>query len=229
MRVYIVPYRDRKEHLEFFKTYLPHVDTLDYKVLVVQQCDTLPFNRGAMKNIGFLAVKQLYPENYKEISLIFNDVDIMPYKEGVFHTDTDVGVVRHNYGYPTCLSASFVIKAGDFEKAGGFPNIWSWGLEDYIMQERVLAVGLKIDRTRFRQVGDRSVLQFFDGMARDVSTLPVEAARKKHAKDGLNTVACRFEIEGDFVQVRQFSCMYPPDKNVVVRDIRTLGVNSSKR
>ena len=93
-----------------------------------------------MKNIGFLAVKQLYPHTYKDISLIFNDVDIMPFKEGVFYADTMPGIVRHNYGYTTCLSASFVIQAGDFERTGGFPNLWTWGLEDFLLQERVFAV-----------------------------------------------------------------------------------------
>jgi len=230
MRVYVVPYRDRAEHLEFFKTYLPHVDPLDHRVLVVHQLDQRPFNRGAMKNIGFLAVKQLYPETYKEISIVFNDVDIMPYKVGVFYADTLPGVVRHNYGYTTCLSASFVIKAGDFERAGGFPNLWTWGLEDYLMQERVLAVGFKIDRTRFKPVGDRSVLQFFDGMTRNMSTLDVAGTRQKHARDGLNTLRADFTIEEDgTVAVRDFVCLYPPDTKMVVQDIRQLGVNAEKR
>ena len=230
MRVYVVPYRDRTAHLEFFKTYLPHVDPSDHRVLVVHQLDQRPFNRGAMKNIGFLAVKQLYPDTYKGISIVFNDVDIMPYKEGVFYADTVPGVVRHNYGYTTCLSASFVIKAGDFERAGGFPNLWTWGLEDYLMQERVLSVGLKIDRSRFKPVGDRSVLQFFDGMTRNMSTLDVAGTRQKHSRDGLNTLRADFTIEEDgTVAVRDFGCLYPPDTKMVVQDIRQLGVNASKR
>jgi hypothetical protein len=231
MRVYIVPYRDRKEHLEFFKTYLPHVDPgTDYRVLVVHQCDQRPFNRGAMKNIGFLAVKQLYPDTYKDVTLIFNDVDIMPYKEGVFHTDTGGGVVRHNYGYTSCLSASFVIKGRDFEACGGFPNFWTWGLEDFFIQERVLRVGLKIDRSRFHPVGHKAVLQFFDGITRPVSTLNVDALRRKHERDGWDSVQCRFDVEGDFVQVWSFTCPFGPDDAPVVhRDIRTMGVNMFPR
>jgi hypothetical protein len=196
----------------------------------ISPCDQRALNRGAMKNIGFMAVKQLYPETYREISLIFNDVDIMPYKEGVFYADTLPGVVRHNYGYTTCLSASFVIKAGDFERAGGFPNLWTWGLEDFLMQERVLAAGLSIDRTRFRPVGDRRVLQFFDGMTRDMSTLDVAATRQRHKRDGLPSVSAEFTIEADgTVRVTDFSCMYAPDGNVVVTDIRDLGVNQRTR
>lgn len=229
MRIYIVPYRDRAEHLEFFKTYISHVDpkTSDYRVLIIHQRDQRPFNRGAMKNIGFLAVKQLYPHTYKDISLIFNDVDIMPFKEGVFYADTMPGIVRHNYGYTTCLSASFVIQAGDFERTGGFPNLWTWGLEDFLLQERVFAAGLKIDRSRFKPVGDRSVLQFFDGITRNMSTLDVASTRQRHAKDGLNTLQARFTVEEDgTVQVNDFVCMYTPDSKIVVKDIRDLGVNA---
>ena len=220
--------------MEFFKTYLSHVDpdTASYRVLVVHQNpnDKRPFNRGAMKNVGFLAVKQLYPDTYKNVSIIFNDVDIMPFREGVFHADTVPGVVRHNYGYTTCLSAHFVIKAGDFERAGGFPNIWTWGLEDYLLQERVLSVGLKIDRSRFRPTGDRTVLQFFDGMTRNMSTLDVAGTRQKHARDGLPTLRADFVVEGDGpffeVKVKHFDSMYTPDSKVVVKDIRELGVNA---
>ena len=229
MRVYIVPYRDRAEHLEFFTTYLPHVEEGEYSVLVVEQCDQRPFNRGAMKNIGFFAVKRLYPTTYRDITLVFNDVDIMPYKKDIFHTETLPGVVRHNYGYTSCLSASFVIKAGDFEKTNGFPNLWTWGLEDYILQERVLAAGLTIDRSRFRPVGDRSVLQFFDGMTRSVSTLDVAGTRKRHVHDGLQSLHADFTVENNrFVKVNGFTPPFPPDRQTVEKDIRSLGVNVSK-
>ncbi len=58
---FIVPYRDRKEHLTFFSVYMKHVlsdyDPKDYIVRFVHQKDGRPFNRGGMKNIGFLAIK----------------------------------------------------------------------------------------------------------------------------------------------------------------------------
>ena len=229
MRVYIVPYRDRQEHLEFFTTYLPHVEQGDYSILVVEQCDKRPFNRGAMKNIGFLAVKRLYPNTYRDVTLVFNDVDIMPFKQHIFHTETTPGTVRHNYGYTTCLSASFVIKAGDFEKTNGFPNLWTWGLEDYLLQERVLAAGLTIDRSRFKPVGDRSVLQFFDGMTRSVSTLDVATTRRRHTNDGLQSLNANFTVEPDgYVKVHGFTSSYPPDTQTVEKDIRTLGINYTK-
>ena len=32
-----------------------------------------------MKNIGFIAMKEKYADNYKDITFVFNDVDTMPY------------------------------------------------------------------------------------------------------------------------------------------------------
>ncbi len=58
--VFIVPYRDREHHLKFFSVYMKHVmsdyDPSTYEIYIVHQKDGRPFNRGGMKNIGFLAV-----------------------------------------------------------------------------------------------------------------------------------------------------------------------------
>jgi hypothetical protein len=221
MRVFIVPYRNRLEHKTFFLNYLPHV-VGESRVLFVHQCDSRPFNRGAMKNIGFLAVKALYPDTYKDIDLVFNDVDIMPYTKDIFYYDTTPGVIKHNYGYETCLSASFVIKGGDFELTNGFPNLWTWGLEDFIIQERALARGLRIDRSRFRPVGSRAVLQFFDGITRPMSAYGVTETRARHRSDGLSAMKAAYTVVGDMVDVANFSCMYPPDKVIVEMDLRRI-------
>lgn len=224
MKIVIVPYRDRLEHLTFFKTYLPTVMT-DYELMVVHQRDQRPFNRGAMKNVGFLAVKQKYPDQYRDATLIFQDVDIMPYKSGIFDYEAEPGVVHHYYGYESCLSACFAIKGADFEKANGFPNLWEWGVEDYIMQARVLKNGCRIDRSHFYLVGSRQVLQFFDGITRTVSTRNVEEIQAMHALDGLSTITCNFHFDGDFVQVTGFTTLHPPTQSVV-RHIKELGVNA---
>jgi len=55
-RVFIIPYRDRKEQMYFFQKYSSLIldDILkDSEIYFSHQYDSRPFNRGGMKNIGF--------------------------------------------------------------------------------------------------------------------------------------------------------------------------------
>jgi hypothetical protein len=58
-RVFIVPYRNRKQQKFFFSKYMTYLleDTNDYEIYFSHQSDKRSFNRGATKNIGFLALK----------------------------------------------------------------------------------------------------------------------------------------------------------------------------
>ena len=80
-RVFIVPYRNRVQHKFFFSKYMSFIleDKDDYEIYFSHQCDARTFNRGAIKNIGFIAIKNKYPEHYKDITFIFNDVDTIPF------------------------------------------------------------------------------------------------------------------------------------------------------
>ena len=153
--IFIIPYRDRSEEKAFFqqkmKEILPDMSPEKYRLLFIHQNDpVLPFNRGAMKNIGFLVVKYLYPENYKNITLVFNDVDTTPVsKETIRHYTTTPNVIKHFYGFPHALCGIFSILAGDFEKLNGFPNYYSWGFEDNLLYQRAIRHGIHVDRTVF--------------------------------------------------------------------------------
>lgn len=221
-KIFIIPYRDRPEHKTFFLNYIKNVMVDDdYEVYFSTQSDQRPFNRGAMKNIGFLAMKEKYPD-YKNISFIFNDVDIMPYTKGVFRYDTLPGVIQHNYGYVSCLSASFVIKGEDFEKINGFPNIWAWGLEDNLIQERAIAHHLRIDRTSFSPLGSRRVLQLFDGISRLLSAQPIWVTKSQFKHDGLSTLTNMvYDIESPHINIRQFDSQFEPEPTVET-DLRNL-------
>ena len=84
--VFIIPYRGRERDKEIFLRHmktevLADEDETSYTMFFAHQKDDRPFNRGAMKNIGFLAVKDTYPDHYKDIVFIFNDVDTVPIKK----------------------------------------------------------------------------------------------------------------------------------------------------
>ena len=79
MIVFIVPYRDRENQKIFFNRHMKKIilkgliEGKDYELMFIHQNDKREFNRGAMRNIGFLVVKSLYPDDYKEITLVFLD------------------------------------------------------------------------------------------------------------------------------------------------------------
>ena len=188
-RIFIIPYRNRLEHKFFFCNQMTFIleGQDDYQILFVHQDDKRNFNRGAIKNIGFLAIKEKYPDNYKEITFIFNDVDTLPFHR-IFDYETIPGVVRHYYGFENALGGIVVIKGVDFEKLNGYPNFWGWGMEDACLQKRCYKYNIKIDRSQFYPIGSPEILQLFDGVSRLLSKKDYSRMIQDNGYDGLKTI-----------------------------------------
>ena len=188
--VFIVPYRDREPHRVFFNTYIykvmEDVPPEDWIFYFVHQNDKRPFNRGAMKNIGFLALKTAYPDDYKNIIFIFNDVDTLPYDKNVLNYHTEYGVIKHFYGFHFALGGIFSIRGVDFERINGFPNYWAWGGEDNLIHERAKQFGLTIDRSNFFTIGNMKILQFADGLKRLICRDELATSIMPNNSDGLS-------------------------------------------
>ena len=225
--IFIVPYRDRKQQYEFFSAHMRGVladySPDSYKIYYIHQTDTREFNRGAMKNIGFLMVKERYPADYRNITLVFNDIDIMPFTKNFFEYDTTAGVIKHFYGFVYTLGGIVSIKAGDFENIGGFPNFWAWGYEDNMLQKRVLDAGLKIDRSNFYPILDKNVLLLHSGISRVVNEK--EYSRYlKNTTEGFHSISeVNYKVNEDtgFVDVSSFMTGTQPEKKSdVTYDLR---------
>jgi len=213
--VFIIPYRDRVEHKEFFTVYMKHVlediPKTDYEIYFVEQKNTLPFNRGAMKNIGFLALKYKYPNHYKNITFVFNDVDTVPYSKNIINYDTTPGIVKHYYGFKFALGGIFSIKGEDFERTNGFPNFWAWGGEDNYMQKRVEYAGLYIDRSVFFNILDKNILQLCDGVKRLICRKEAATVVNMTTSDGLVTIRnLNYEFKDEYINVYNFQTMRDP-------------------
>ena len=218
-RIFIVPYRNRIQQKFFFSKQMDFIleDSTDYEIYFVHQCDTRNFNRGATKNIGFLAMKQKYPDNYKDITFIFNDVDTLPFHK-IFDYETTQSVVKHYYGFETALGGILAIKGSDFEKINGYPNYWGWGMEDACLQKRCLAYNLKIDRSHFYPIGSPEILQLFDGVARLVSRKDPLRMKSDKGIDGLKTIhKLAFTVDKESLN--------PADNKYVVNNERIMVIN----
>ena len=213
--IFIVPYRDRQQHQEFFANHMKKVmedyDAKTYKIYYIHQKDKRTFNRGGMKNIGFLMVKDKYPEHYKDITLVFNDVDTMPYTKNFLNYSTTFGVVKHFYGYKFALGGIVSIKARDFEKVNGFPNFWAWGYEDNLLKKRVEEGGLNISYGQFYPIHDKNILQMKDGFHRIINRKEYDAymANTKAGLKNVHNLKYTVDEKRGFVNVTEFDVENP--------------------
>ena len=188
-RIFIVPYRNRKEQKYFFSSQMSLIleGETDYEIYFVHQSDNRSFNRGATKNIGFLAMRDKYPNDYQNISFIFNDVDTVPFNK-LFDYTTTPGTIKHYYGFEYALGGIVVINGSDFEKINGYPNFWGWGMEDACLQKRCIMHSLFIDRSQFYKIGSPEILQLFDGVSRLICKKDPQRMQTDNGIDGLVTI-----------------------------------------
>jgi len=208
-RVFIVPYRDRQADKEQFLAKMKKLledFSEPYEIYFAHQYDNRPFNRGAMKNIGFLAIKNKYPTAYKDITFIFHDVDTYPCEKGLIDYTTTTGVVKHYYGFTFALGGIFAIKGADFEKSKGFPNFWGWGIEDNAMNDRCLAVGLKIDRSCFYDINDKRILRTFDGFKRLISKRDSLIYKQAAHDDITHLKNLNWHFHNEYINITSFEC-----------------------
>ena len=148
--IIIVPYRNRKNHLDILiQDALPLYEKYlqPFKVVVVEQNEGKLFNRALMLNIGF--------NEYREQSEYFftHDIDIIPKEECVKNIYTKDLLVKNNtiMGILTsdCNTLGGIIKfdSETFIKANGFPNnMWGWGVEDKALQNRAEFMNINVEK-----------------------------------------------------------------------------------
>lgn len=228
--VFIVPYRNRpyqKTHFTIYMEYiLEDIPKTDYEIYFSHQCDTRSFNRGGMKNIGFLAIKDKYPDNYKNITFVFNDIDTIPCEKNILNYYTKHGIVKHFYGFKFALGGIFSITGQDFEKCNGFPNYWGWGLEDNNINKRVLNNNIIIDRSVFYPIGSEEIMQCMDKPIRLIND---KESTKIFTNEGMKDIKnLEYEISGNLINVSNFTTLEDWNlKEFYTRDISKKGAHKT--
>lgn len=213
--IFIIPYRDRENEKNIFITKMNIIlekTNLKYKFFFIHQVDNRDFNRGAMKNIGFLIVKDMYPNDYQTITLCFNDIDTYPNNDiAKFDYSTKKGIVKHFYGYQFALHGIVSINCLDFEMINGYPNYWSWGFEDNMLYDRVVEYGLQIDRSVFYPIGNNNdnIVQINNNYERIVNEGEFERFLKKINEGIYSIMNLKYIVNDDnMIHVMNFDTEY---------------------
>ena len=218
--IFIIPYRNREHQKHFFDHYMNYlledIDPSTYEIVFAHQNNNLPFNRGALKNIGFLYAKEKY-DYYKDIVFVFNDIDTLPYKKGLLNYTLQKNEIKHYYGFKFCLGGIFAIRGEDFERINGFPSFWYWGWEDTVLYERAIASHLYVNRSQYYEYGDTSILHLLDGVYKDVSMKTREMYNNKIVLDGLSTLSHVVYQKREMLDIESFTCSYSPQDNSVIQ------------
>lgn len=219
--VFVVPYRDRANQLSKFKVYFDKLCKIKtewgkgVKLLVIEQVDERFFNRGATKNIGAIHARRITTGNP---TIVFHDVDTLPLFPLSINFDCQPGVANHIYGCHSSLGGIFSIKLFDFLKSGGFPNIWGWGYEDNILNNRILNSGIYVDRSKMIGMQDYKNIHRIDMLTekptRDVSLqcLYRVSINSSDSIRDINNVKC--EIDKDTLKIREFKTKFPCPKKL---------------
>lgn len=162
----VVPYRDRASHLDAF---VPHVrayfarDKLDriipYRVTIVEQEPGLPFNRGALLNVGFVI-----GEKQSDYTCL-HDIDYLPIWADYSPVERPTAILwygaetrpiapgRSNAVITNDLESTYsgvlLVPNVTFRQVNGYSNdYWGWGYEDFDLLTRLRAAKIEPSRRK---------------------------------------------------------------------------------
>jgi|TARA_R100000030_G_scaffold17197_3_gene11599 hypothetical protein len=145
----IVPYRGRPTHLRKFtakiKDYLGE-SNIPFHLIVVEQNDDLPFNRGKLLNIGYNEALKKRCEY-----VVFHDVDMLPLRVDYSPSDVPLHLATVFKGgkqevFDTYFGGVTLFPIDTFKRINGYSNeYWGWGFEDDDLLLRLTEQGIGTD------------------------------------------------------------------------------------
>ena len=233
--IFIIPYRNRPQEKKSLDEYFFRLKNdrnwsdEQVRFLYIHQVDKKLFNRGAMKNIGFIYVKNNYPIDYKNITLVFHDVDFYPDDTNLLPYKANIGEVQHYYGFKYVLGGIFSIKGSDFEKIGGFPNYWGWGFEDNKIYDRCIQNKIAVNRDIFYNIFDEHFIYQDEGdktdLLKKVSDLELNLYQSRTYGETFNSIKnLKLDVTENIINVNNFETgrMYTQNE-FSIRDLNKAG------
>lgn len=156
---FIIPYRNREEHLYSWTMEVSKKYThLKYTVILIEQDDDKPFNKGVLLNVGFWKAMELHHLHYNGVltprpNLIFNDVDVFCNDVSFLRPEE---YVYHPYGDGHCLGCIFICSPEAYLSFNGFSNNYNgWGREDAdaLLRCKIQKIPVKEDKYEQRRSG----------------------------------------------------------------------------
>lgn len=145
----IIPYRNRRKHLdELLPRLEAYCKNYEFKIFIIEQANSLPFNKGLLLNAGFI-------ESEKFDYWAFNDVDYFPldvdysYQPGVTHLAYHVEEYDWKLAHNRFMGGVFLTDREGYMSINGFPNeYWGWGDEDNEIFDRYEMLGIPVQRRK---------------------------------------------------------------------------------
>jgi len=147
----------RKEQLSrFIKHIRNYMETIHpkirYRVVIIEQDNNKPFNRGYLLNIGFVECEKRTSGYIKYY--IHHNCDLFPVVGGLYPLDYSYpgSDVRDLFGFSNGLGGICIINRNSFKLVNGFPNnCLCWSTEDEIIKQRCEKNNIKISRPIYNQ------------------------------------------------------------------------------
>jgi hypothetical protein len=164
----IIPYRNRYDHLLQFKLhiqrYLKSKD-IKYELIIVEQDDEKPFNRGKLLNIGFKIAQER-----KCDYVVFHDVDMLPidvdysYSPDPLHLATSFTGDINRVVFDEYFGGVTLFPSDIFENINGYSNeYWGWGFEDDDLLYRCKTHMVNLDGKEIKMMGGNIAALKFNG------------------------------------------------------------------
>lgn len=219
----VVPFWEREHHLAQLRVSMRahmriHHPSLHYVIVVSEpEDDAKPFNRGMMKNIGFLEAEKVGCTH-----CAFHDVDMLPMTKGCDYSAPEVPARLASQFVTTDLSEKprnawrfffggvVIMKNKHFRAANGYSNeYWGWGAEDEDLRWRLLKANIGLAHKLgvykvFRHPSHRNIDKDLPGKNAD-RLRRVKAGEVDISNDGLLSLS--YEVvsthrDGEVLRVR---------------------------